>query len=573
MATSAHTVPFQQLREPFNKLEETTLEIMPDGVAVTHWLIVHDGQSLHEGKGVLVPGVGRREDFNNAHGVEDNFAIVKFGVIPIQEKIDNAMSAGAKVLLLCANGPGDPDVADVIPPAMTLTERPCTFYGERHSRDFDGYIPIMAIGEVDGLQLHGKYLKHTMHFGWFGHHQHIFQPEMRQWSGQAFRMTLISTVSGPCICILAYYRWTIAVYALILFIAAAGARAQKQFMVRVKDWIREQGCYEHLDRAIAQLQENKVFSTMIGEMSLPISVWNYEFFNTLLEFLDPALDGSQVGDAFNLDKNLDDLYKSNWKSVCDADGCWWFICPGYWGLAWTMLIVYINALLSTTVILHLGLGFMNSQSHGLGLRKMPGDLKTRIVNSRYLRWVILTCKMENANSPLSSHMFSELAGAEFEKLTPSGGGESLKKSTSFFLRVAFEAVPFFWLQISLAGLMWNQRSTAEKALAFFSMGTSMKTIVIGTYGSLAEIYSGSFLRALERGCCLFSHPKHGKKMGFQLFGLVFFVLGVPAFGLTFGLFPASLIRLCGLFACPSRVLNLSMLRADDFMAGCVVLPG
>merc|ERR1712008_641605 len=73
---------------------------------------------------------------------------------------------------------------------------------------------------------------------------------------------------------------------------------------------------------------------------VPAWIWVL-FVESLPEYIDPFLDGMQVGTAFKGNERHEKIFKESWSHVCASDGLFASLCPANLGIAGSMLKVFL----------------------------------------------------------------------------------------------------------------------------------------------------------------------------------------------------------------------------------------
>eukprot|EP00933_Yihiella_yeosuensis_P034412 TRINITY_DN27909_c0_g1_i1.p1 TRINITY_DN27909_c0_g1~~TRINITY_DN27909_c0_g1_i1.p1 ORF type:complete len:491 (-),score=33.51 TRINITY_DN27909_c0_g1_i1:123-1595(-) len=357
-----------------------------------------------------------------------------------------------------------------------------------------------------------------------------------------------------------------------------GARVQRTFIASLEDFLRDAGHYPHLVNSLTNMKNGH---RLLGTIPVFIPVWLWKLATTITEVVDPSLDGNQVGRAFNMKPEKNEIFKQSWTHICSADGWFHFLCPSYWGLAWTLFFIYaftftiplgIPILLGTNCVFKaplVDLRFSEQQSPAL-----------RFAALRRYWWIAMAGVASACGMPLFAFAFQKLAQSECSEL---GSGEwGFFDFITFLTRIVFEACPMLWFQISLLGLSWDDSSAATNVIALLSVFTSCKCIAETTGGMLYELWSGMAPRAYEGEWMGFlkgqlHEDMEDEEINRRTVSLQQVARGQTLLCVNFGYISgvimvaiqlAALLRLWGVMACDSHILNLGSLQIGDPLAGC-----
>lgn len=496
-------------------------------------------------------------------------AIVQRGKISIELKARHAVAKGACALIVYNNAAELPDLFET-----------------QLDLKFDTF-PILVTSSADGPGLADQLIAAT---GPARAHAIVRSTRdlrifLKACLKKATRSVLFSWLAGPIAFLLSYLGCSSFVSVFAGLVAVVAACIQVWYMRDFERSLKEQfSDFPHLIKAINAMSAVKKYYD-ISTCCVP--VWLWVLGENIVEYVDPMLDGQQVGRSFAVSRHVDAIFRRSWEHVCSADGNFPVLCPTYLGLSRTLLLIFINSL-TWPVLWGLIWGYGGSVSATQQLLYDCMDssvdeeaLRKQLATGRALRWGGMSMFVDSGNLPLLGFMFRQLAEAE-NKLTGEQG--SYDQSLFFILRVLFEALPMLWFQVSLLGLAWAESSQIATLFNIISIATSFKCVATTTFGMFQEQYQGTphvmllegmkWWRAKRRGA-LFSPdnlddtpPLRNAEQGL----LVIFFDGPCLIGGLLSIAGMALctIRLYGAFVCDSHILNVMQLSFTDFQQGCYV---
>lgn len=334
-------------------------------------------------------------------------------------------------------------------------------------------------------------------------------------------------------------------------------------------------------------------------------VWLWVFADALIEFVDPTMDGQQVGAGFNTQNSVDHMFRESWKCVCTPEGLIPLLCPAYWGIARSLLIVYgFTFTIPLLVPLAGGKKFMKTPfdhfSKFADEKYSQDEVDRELAYFRQTRWGAGIGIAETLNMPLVGHLFNALYKEEAEQYNLKFPFP--KASVFLWCRITGEALPMFWLQISLVAL--TLKKNLQKGdwftigMGFFSLFTSAKSIVSTWIESVQEWATGSLLETIgwtayaswgynQNRLATRNAPtavqlndtldRSGKR---EVFRNTHFNIGSGSgmliccqlFIVIMPVFVVCIIRLIGIFMCESHIYNISQVRSfSNLTAGCFTL--
>ncbi|CAE7634702.1 unnamed protein product [Symbiodinium sp. CCMP2592] len=336
-------------------------------------------------------------------------------------------------------------------------------------------------------------------------------------------VSLVQFACAPVIFLCAYSDHGSAAGATVGVVLIGSTAFQYWLVFRLVSWLERQPCrttWQHSIDALADFGSTYNLRCFLsGALACPFSV---------IEAIDPALDAWAAANAFNL--YTDDLrlkFEASWNYIPLLG---WLVAG--LGLPGVLLSILLFSMLCQLLFLYQKDQYITAER----LFDMEGA--ETCIEHRCKLWYEWKHITDLGGLLVLLRVFEKLVYAELELDTNGALYPLVDRCWSFVPKVLAEALPSLWFQVSVIALTYESSSRSVLAINMVSVATSVFVV-----GRSLHLQLQTMVKSWQiRTCSYFTKPR-------MLFSWAAWVL-------SFCVFSVCLMRLAGLWICPSHVYSL-----------------